>query len=113
VANSAFNFYVSGQEVSWSLYNGGPGVVQIFKIFLDWPSDNVELTKIELGGDAIWDKKDKTPPTLIAGGWKSGADRTIGSGIAKTLKFVFEQAAEPSPYDLDVTFDNGCVVSWP
>jgi hypothetical protein len=104
---------VSGQEVSWSLYNGGPGVVEIFKIFINWPPENNELTKIELGGDAIWDKKDKNPPTNIAGGWKSGAARTIGSGIAKTLKFVFDQAAEPSPYDLNVTFDNGCVVSWP
>jgi hypothetical protein len=110
--SSASNFSVGGQEVSWSLYNGGPGVVEIFKIFLNWPSGNSELTKIELGGVTIWDKK-RSPPTLIAGGWQSSADRTIGSDSSKTLMFVFDQAAQPSPYDLDVTFDNGCVVSWP
>ncbi|UCF61725.1 MAG: hypothetical protein JSV37_03315, partial [Anaerolineaceae bacterium] len=112
-SNRAYNFSVSDKEVRWSLDNGGPEVVEIFKIFINWPPGNIELSRIELGGTAIWEKKDKSPPTLIAGGWKSGADRTIGSGIAKTLKFVFDQAAEPSPYDLDVTFDNGCVVSWP
>ena len=113
LGSSASNFSVSSQEVRWSLFNGGPGIVEIFKIFLNWPSANNELTKIEFGGVTIWDKKDKSPPTNIAGGWKSGADRTIGSGISKTLKFVFNQAAQPSPYVLDVTFDNGCVISWP
>jgi hypothetical protein len=101
---------VSGQEVSWSLFNGGSGTVQISRIYLDWPEENIELTKIELGGDAIWDKKDKNPPTWIAGGWKSGVSRSIGAGNSKTLKFVFDKEAIPSGYDLEVTFDNGCKV---
>jgi serine/threonine protein kinase len=108
--SSASNFSVSGLEVSWSLFNGGTGVVEIFKIFINWPSENNELTKIELGGDVIWDKKDKSPPTLIAGGWKSGVSRSIGSGNLKTLKFVFVEEAQPSGYAMNVTFDNGCVV---
>jgi serine/threonine protein kinase len=108
--SSASNFSVSGQEVSWSLYNGGTGVVEIFKIFINWPSENSELDKIELGGDAIWDKKDKSPPTLIAGGWKSGVSRSIGPGNSKTLKFVFGEEAQPSGYAMKVTFDNGCEV---
>jgi serine/threonine-protein kinase len=108
--SSTSNFSINGQKVSWSLYNGGTGTVQIFRIYLNWPPANEELTKIDLGGDEIWDKKDKNPPTWIAGGWKSGADRTIGSGSSKTLLFVFDEAAEPSGYDLEVTFDNGCVV---
>lgn len=107
--SNANNFSVNDQEVSWSLYNGGPGDVEIFKIFLDWPLENSYLTIIELGRAPIWDKK-RSPPTLIAGGWISGADRTIGSGRTKTLMFVFDNAAEPSPYDLKVTFDNGCEV---
>jgi serine/threonine protein kinase len=107
--SNASNFSVSGQEVSWSLYNGGTGVVEIFKIYLNWPSENSELTIIELGGVPIWDKK-RSPPTLIVGGWISGADRTIGSGNSKNLKFVFDQVAQPSPYSLKVTFDNWCVV---
>ncbi len=104
---------MSGQEVSWSLHNGGTGIVEIFKIFLNWPPANIELTKIELGGDAIWDKKDKNPPTLIAGGWKSGVSRSIGAGNSKTLKFVFDQAALASGYSLEVTFNNSCMVTWP
>jgi len=111
--SSASNFSVNGQEVRWSLFNGGTGVVEIFKIYINWPSENDELTKIELGGDAIWDKKDKSPPTLIAGGWKSGVSRSIGPGISKTLRFFFDKEAKPSGYAMKVTFDNGCEVSWP
>ncbi len=110
-SSRVYNFSRSGQEVRWSLYNGGPGVTEIFKIYLNWPSDNGELTMIVFGGVTIWDKK-RSPPALIAGGWESGADLTIGSGIVKTLKFIFVQEAELSPYDLDVTFENECVVSW-
>ena len=84
--------------------------MEIKKIYLDWPEENVILIKIELGGNAIWDKKDKSPPTNIGGGWKSGVSRRIGPGNSKTLMFVFDKAAKPSPYDLKVTFDNGCVV---
>jgi serine/threonine protein kinase len=109
-SSRAYNFSRSGQEVSWSLYNGGTGVVEIFKIFINWPSENSELAKIELAGDAIWDKKDKNPPTLIAGGWKSGVSRSIGSGSSKTLKFFFGEEAQPSGYAIKVTFDNGCEV---
>jgi hypothetical protein len=96
--------------VSWSLFNGGTGIVEIFKIFLNWPFENNELTKIELGGNVIWEKKDKSPPTLIAGGWLSGANRSIGSESSKTLTFVFDMEAKPSGYTLQVTFDNGCVI---
>jgi hypothetical protein len=114
VGNRVNNFSLSGQEVRWSLYNGGPGIVQIFKISLTWHPDNNELTKIELGvGNVIWDKKDKNPPTNIASGWKSGADRTIGSGFSKPLIFIFDMDAQPYNYRLKVTFDNLCEVSWP
>jgi serine/threonine protein kinase len=104
-------FSVNGQKVSWSLFNGGTGVVEIFKIYLNWPVENNELTKIELGGSVIWEKKDKSPPTLIAGGWVSGANRSIGAGNSKTLTFVFNvDKAEPSGYYLQVTFNNGCII---
>jgi serine/threonine protein kinase len=108
--SSASGFSVNGQKVSWSLFNGGTGIVEIFKIFLNWPFENNELTKIELGGNVIWEKKDKSPPTLIAGGWLSGANRSIGSESSKTLTFVFDMEAKPSGYTLQVTFDNGCVI---
>ena len=96
--------------MSWSLYNGGVATVEISNIFLDWPPDNAELTKIELGGDAIWDQKDHNPPTNIGGGWKSGVSRSIGPSSLKTLMFVFDKEAKSSGYTLEVTFDNGYVI---
>jgi hypothetical protein len=37
---------VSGQEVSWLLYNGGAGVVEIFKIRINWPSVGIKKTRV-------------------------------------------------------------------
>jgi len=68
------------------------------------------LDKIELGGDAIWDQKDSSPPTSISSGWKGGVSRSIGASATKSLMFQFGEPAASAPYVLRITFDNGCTL---
>ncbi len=101
---------VSGREVWWELGNDGGLPVKIIAIFIDWPPMNQKLDEIKLGGDRIWDVHDDTPPTTIDSGW-SGGNREVPPGSSKDLMFKFHKNAVPSGYAVDVTLDNGCVVS--
>jgi hypothetical protein len=101
---------VSGREVWWELGNDGGSPVKITAIFIDWPPMNQKLDEIKLGGDRIWDVHDDTPPTTIDSGW-SGGNREVPSESSKDLLFKFHRNAEPSGYAVNVTLDNGCVVS--
>lgn len=104
-------FHVDGQQVEWRITNKSASSVRIDEIYLNWPGANKGLVKIELGGDAIWDKKDDSPPTHITSGWKSGVSRTIGAGQSRTLMFQFDDEAKTSGYKLEVGLDNGCTIS--
>ncbi len=104
------NFSINGQQLSWSITNSGSTTVTITAIYLNWPTGNLILDKIELGGDAIWDLKDSSPPTDISSGWKGGVSRSIGASATESLMFQFGEPAAPSPYILRVSFDNGCTL---
>ncbi|NIS82251.1 MAG: protein kinase [Anaerolineales bacterium] len=102
------NFKVQGQKVSWRLINGTTSTITITRIYLNWPSANDLLDWVELGGEAIWDTQDTSPPTDITSGWKGGADRSIAPGN-KSLLFQFGIDGQSTGYDLEVTFDVGCM----
>ncbi|MCJ7825940.1 MAG: hypothetical protein MUP44_13675, partial [Anaerolineales bacterium] len=103
-------FSISGQEVSWNVFNGGTQAVKITSIYLNWPGSNVSLKKIYLDGNMLWQGNDKNPPTTISSGWETSG-RTIAPGSSKRLSFFFDQNAALSAYALTITMDNGCAVS--
>jgi len=68
------------------------------------------LNKVRLAGSTIWDQSDDVPPSEIDSNWK-GASRQIPPGGSETLTFEFKKNAAATGYSVDVTLDNGCVVS--
>jgi hypothetical protein len=101
---------VSGRRVWWELGNDGGTSVKITAILIDWPASNQKLDEVRLGGDRIYSGRPGGPPTSIDSGWTSGS-REVSGGTSKELMFTFHRDAEPSGYSVDVTLDNGCVVS--
>lgn len=108
---SLSDFDREGQQATWDLNNDSGSSVTITSIYFNWQGDNRELVKIELDGDAIWDKKDPHPPAYITGGWKSGVSRTVGAGDSDELLFQFGLPAPGEGYDLEVGLDIGCTVT--
>ncbi len=91
------------------MVNNSSQNVKIVGLFIDWPAANEELDEIELDGSRIWDERDDTPPSDISSNWEGNRD--IPSGGTKTLTFFFDQDAQPYPYWLKLSFDNGCTVT--
>jgi serine/threonine-protein kinase len=100
------------KDVRWDVTNLTPDAITLQIFLLDWPSVNDELKKVRLDDDTIWEGEDDTPPTVISGGWKGNVgDRTLLPGELKELRVDFDRSVLDSGYDLQLTFDNGCVVS--
>ena len=88
-------------------------MVTIEKIYISWPSANGGLAVINFGASTIWPWLEFPPPVTITGpGWLG--NRTIAGGTQKTLEFRFESNAVKGDglYKINVTFDNGCKVSF-
>lgn len=98
------------KRVWWDLGNDGDLPVEITAISIDWPGSNQRLDEVTLGGEGIWDKRDDSPPTAIDSNW-AGGSREIAPGSSSNLAFIFHKLAASSGYTVDVTLDNGCVVS--
>lgn len=103
-------FSVNGQEVSWSVFNGGSKMVKTASIYLNWPSSNVSLKEIHFNSEILWQGNDKDPPTSVSSSWDTST-RTIPQGTSKRLTFFFDQDGASSGYALTVSMDNGCSVS--
>jgi hypothetical protein len=97
-------------EARWTITNNSGGTIRITRIRLtDWPEGNDPLFTIALSGSPIWNGEIESPPADISSGWMgSPSDRDIGASA--NISFFFGFPANGSPYDLRLTFDNGCVV---
>jgi serine/threonine-protein kinase len=97
-------------EARWTITNDSGGTIRLTRVRLtDWPADNDPLFSISLKGDAIWSGEIESPPADISSGWIGGpSNRDVGESAA--ISFFFGMQAENSPYDVRLTFDNGCVV---
>ncbi len=110
---SLTEFRRDGQQIWWHLNNGDTGSdIEIKELVIDWPNSLDELVKIELDGNAIYDRVDHSPPTYgETWEWKEGEDRTVSSGGSKHLTFQFGKNALPTGYNLEVTLQCGCVLT--
>ena len=101
---------MAGNTVSWDVTNDSTSEVRIDRIELDWPSGNVELDRIRLGGSSIWNGSDGAPPSDISSGWSG--NRKLDGGESKPLRFEFTLVLPvPGAYDLQIYLDVGCQLS--
>jgi len=104
----------SSKTVGWDITNNSGDTASIEQAIIEWPGVNGVLGLITFGsdGNSILTEERYPPSTaIVKPGWAPG-DRTIDSdGIPKTLKLWFLSDAE-DVYSIEITFDNGCVVSF-
>jgi hypothetical protein len=94
----------------WRVINLNASDIYIMGIFINWPVDHEELDQVRLKNLTIWDGSDLTPPTNIT--WSSTHnDRKLKKLENKKLEFRFKENAPSPSYSLQVTFDNGCVIT--
>ena len=114
--NGSLNINPSSKTVGWDITNNGSDTASIDHIYIEWPS--VWLKMIWFGTSPIWaGDDDPTSATIIKPLWGGlPEDRTIdGDGILKTLEFRFETtdiSENEDLYSIEITFDNGCIVSF-
>lgn len=104
------SFANPASEARWTVSNETGGTIRLTRIRLtDWPSSNGSLYTVLLDGVGIWSQEDPAPPADISSGWiGSPSARDIDSSAQ--ISFFFGFSAANSPYDLRLTFANGCVV---
>jgi len=109
----------SSKTVGWDITNSGSDTASIEQIIIEWPSTNGRLTEIWFGTSRIFAEwRDPPSATIIKPLWGGEPeDRTIdGDGIPKKLEFRFETtdiSENEDLYSIEITFDNGCIVSFP
>jgi hypothetical protein len=71
-------------------------------VSLNWPAPNDELFNVKLEGTFIWSGADSPPSASILFSPSEQVDASA------PIEFHFGLDAEPSGYNLSITFDNGC-----
>jgi serine/threonine protein kinase len=93
-----------GVFVRWTIENSTGSSITLTNTVLDWPSTNFMLVNVYVPGGAIVPVNDDSPPTTVS---DNGVVGTSGANLR--FEFMFNPA--PSGYDLQVTFDTGCVIN--
>jgi serine/threonine protein kinase len=105
------DFEREGSEVRWSLDNGGNQPVTIVSWQLPWVLDN-PLVSLSLGGDVLWDlPTDVTPGPDIEFLLPRDERSTVPAQSVRPLRLTFSRSDASPIYFLELTFDNGCVLS--
>jgi hypothetical protein len=97
-------------KAKWKVYNNTASDIYIMGIYINWHPDHTELEQVKLNAAKIWQDGDTSPPTTMT--WSvTHKDRKIKADDDKKLEFHFKDKAPSPPSALQVTFDNGCVIS--
>ena len=95
--------------VLFRLRNSNPFSTSITQIVLNWPEENDAVFNAILDGNVIWAGVEMDSPTEMTNLRGEPRDRSIRGTHA--LEFFFGTPAAQRGYRLDVSFENGCVVS--
>jgi hypothetical protein len=84
--------------------------IYVMGFYIEWPPEHTLLDELKLGSPKIWSEDTTISPTTYT--WPdTHKNQKIKAGEIKSLEFRFDDDA-PSPlYTLEVTFDNGCVIT--
>jgi serine/threonine-protein kinase len=112
-ALSGGSLTVTGVSLSWSLQNQGGAVVTIVAIDLNWPDvpPQQRFERAFLDSTEIANSNDNQPPSALPGeiAWLGpAADRQLGGGQTRTLRFDFNRDLPFTGLSVSVSFDNGC-----
>lgn len=84
------------------------------QIVFYWPdSNNINkaLLSINMSGSPVWNSGSAFSPTTVTSSqWLPGTDlmRQVAPNSTGIMQFYFDKNADPSPYNITVTFDNTC-----
>ena len=93
--------------VGLDIYNGNPFRIEAEWVRMEWPPENLEHYRFDLGADVIWDDGNSFPPTFAT---DLKGNRKIDAYNSQPLIAIFETAV-PGFYEMEVGFTNGCTVS--
>jgi hypothetical protein len=106
---------VNDDDIFLSIINNTGATRTITAVNLPtWPGvpASQAVEGVLLQGTTIWTGIDTAPPTSITGPWIGAlADRQLPNGATKTIQIDFRAAIQPGLIELQVTFDDGCVIS--
>ena len=94
---------------AWRLQNDSGTTLTFSRIEIDWPQSNDAIFNVFVNGMVIWSDEDLTPPTVINSWIGSPDDRSVDR--LSRVEFFFGTLAAPGGYDLNLWFENGCVIS--
>jgi hypothetical protein len=93
-----------GVFVKWTITNSTGSSITLTNTWLSWPkSPNDILVNVYLPGGAILPVFDESSPTTVT-------DHAVIGTSGGNLKFEFMLEAASSGYDLELTFDTGCIM---
>jgi hypothetical protein len=104
----------SAKKLELQIQNGQMGTIRVEQMIFYWPDAanlNKTLMQIYMNSNQVWNGNDGSSPTIIySNQWIPGTDeiRQVAGDSLGIMQFFFEKDAENSPYEISITFDNGC-----
>lgn len=98
-----------------NITNNSGGAIIINRLFVHWVKSptSQKLDRVLLDGFVIWNTSDVDSPSDLPseGNWVGGANRTIPNAQTLNLVLRFQNALQPTGYDVHIVFDIGCQVT--
>lgn len=94
-------------QVSWELKIGGAEATVLQALTLNWPAENGNLFKVDLGGATIWVGDVEAPASLQT--WTGGETSRIVNG-SERMAIRFKGDAQAQGYSLEISLANGCLI---
>jgi hypothetical protein len=97
-------------KAKWRVFNISASDIYVMGFYIEWPPAHTLLDELKLGSPKIWSEDTTVSPTTYT--WpETHKNRKLKPSEDKRLEFRFDDKAPTQSYTLQVTFDNGCVVS--
>jgi hypothetical protein len=97
-------------KAKWRVTNYTGSDIYVMGFYIDWPVAHTLLDELKLDSPKIWSEDDTEPPTSHT--WSvTHKNRKLKPSEDKRLEFRFDDKAPSQSYTLQVTFDNGCVIT--
>lgn len=94
-------------RVSWELNIGDAKASFLQELTFNWPAENGNLFKVDLGGATIWVGDVESPVNIQT--WTGGETSRIVTGNER-LAFRFKDDAQAQGYSLQIPLANGCLI---
>ena len=100
-------FMLNRDQVSWDLNIGDAEASVLQELTFNWPAENGNLFKVDLGGATICVGDIENPASIQT--WTGGETSRIVTGNER-LAFRFKDDAQAQGYSLQISLANGCLI---